>query len=245
MKIKKSSHDTCSVCYLFEGKLSGLRRREKHATMIALREEQVALGVPAAHIDGAEIDRIEEEQGGLYKHVCHSIYEGVPDGDNDDFDVDDSIERISDERDVLILEMSEHVKEWKCQRDYVKEKRDEAKADLDNGVKWPHRIDCFVGDYCQNMGLPWFGNEQPGVTYYYSPLSIYIFGMANYATEHLHAFVYDEGEGAKGGNNVASLVHKYLVEEGIMKEWDDSGTIPGESCSFVYDNCAGQNIKIG
>ena len=111
MKIKKSSHDTCSVCYLFDGKLSCLRRREKHATMIVLREEQVALGVPAAHIDGAEIDRIEEERGGLYKHVCHSIYEGVPDGDNDEFDVDDSIERISDEMDVLIIEMSEHVKE--------------------------------------------------------------------------------------------------------------------------------------
>ena len=90
-------------------------------------------------------------------------------------------------------------------------KRDESKADLANDVKWPNRRDCFVGDYSQNMGLPWFGNEQPGVIYYYSPLGIYVFGMANYATEHLHAYVYDEGEGAKGGNNVCSLIYVNMV----------------------------------
>ena len=67
------------------------------------------------------------------------------------------------------------------------------------------------------MGLPWFENENPGVTHYYSPLGVYIFAMASYATEYLHAYVYDEGEGTKGGNIVSSLVYKCLVEEGIIK----------------------------
>ena len=241
VKIKNCSHDTCTLCYLFEGKLSGLRRRERHTNMLALREEQVALGVPVVHLDGADMDMIEHEQGGLYNQICHTIYDGA--GDDNDFVpvVDDSIDSIVDERDLLLLKMSEHVKEWKCQRDYVQLKRDESKADLANDIKWPNRRDCFVGDYSQNMGLPWFGNEQPGVTYYYSPLGVYVFGMANYATEHLHAYVYDEGEGAKGGNNVCSLVYKHLVEEGIIKEWEDSGKVAGESCTFVFDNCAGQN----
>ena len=155
--------------------------------------------------------------------------------------MDDSIKKITGERNKLFIKMNEHVKEYKCQRDFIKAKRDEAKADLENGVKWPYRRDCFVGDYSQNMALPWFGNEQPGVTYYYSPLSIYIFGMANYATEHLYAYVYDEGEGAKGGNNVSSLVYKHLVDVGIIKEWEDSGRVPGESLTLVFDNCPGQN----
>ena len=47
-----------------------------------------------------------------------------------------------------------------------------------------------MGDYSQNFELPWFGNEQPGQTYYYSPLGIYIFGMANYATDVLTAYVW-------------------------------------------------------
>ena len=51
-----------------------------------------------------------------------------------------------------------------------------------------------------------------------TPLGIYVFGMAKYATEYLHAYVYDEGEGAKGGDNVCSLVYKHLFEEGVIKE---------------------------
>jgi hypothetical protein len=56
------------------------------------------------------------------------------------------------------------------------------------------------------MGLPHHGNEQPGETYYYSPLSIFVFGITNYANEMLNAYVYDEGEAKKGGNNVCSLL---------------------------------------
>ena len=65
--------------------------------------------------------------------------------------------------------------------------------------------------------------------------------MANYATEVLTAYVYDEGEGAKGEDNVASLIYKYLEDECVIKEWEDSGKQPGKSCTFVFDNCAGQN----
>ena len=39
----------------------------------------------------------------------------------------------------------------------------------------------FVVDYGQNMELPKFGQEQPGVTYYYSPMTVNNFGMVNHA----------------------------------------------------------------
>ena len=114
--------------------------------MLVLREEQEALGVPVVHLDGADRDTIEHKQGGLYNQICHTIYDGT--GDDNAFVpvVDDTVDKIVDERDVLLLKMSEHVKEWKCQRDYVQLKRDESKADLANDIKWPNRRDCFVGD---------------------------------------------------------------------------------------------------
>ena len=146
-----------------------------------------------------------------------------------------------DERDLLIEKMCEHVMEWKVQREYVIKCKQESVIDLQCCVRWPHRRDTFVGDYCQNMGLPHFGNEQPGETYYYSPLGVYIFGIVNYADEKMNAYVYHEGEGAKGGNNVCSLVYKNLEEVGIVKEWEESGKKPGKSLTLVFDNCGGQN----
>ena len=95
----------------------------------------------------------------------------------------DVLGQIVDERESMIVDMIEHVNEWKVQREYVIKCKNESVLDLNNGVQWPDRRDCFVGDYCQNMGLPHFGNEQPGETYYYSPLGIYIFGIVNYSTE--------------------------------------------------------------
>ena len=57
----------------------------------------------------------------------------------------------------------------------------------------------------------------------------------------LNAHVYDEGEAKKGGNNICSLIYKNLVKEGIIKQWEDSGKIPGKRLSLGCDNCAGQN----
>jgi hypothetical protein len=62
------------------------------------------------------------------------------------------------------------------------------------------------------MELPVYNKEQPGITYYNSPLSLYNLGIVNHAhvydngrvTEHMHCHVYHEGVGKKGANNVAS-----------------------------------------
>jgi hypothetical protein len=57
----------------------------------------------------------------------------------------------------------------------------------------------------------------------------------------LNEYAYGEGKAKKGGNNVCSLLYKNLVEEGIIKQWKDSGKIPGKRLSLGCDNCAGQN----
>jgi hypothetical protein len=62
------------------------------------------------------------------------------------------------------------------------------------------------------MALPYFGESQPGDTYYFTPLNIYNHGVVDASDEHdrLYCHTYQEGDGKKGGYKVASLVMKTL-----------------------------------
>jgi hypothetical protein len=93
-------------------------------------------------------------------------------------------------------------------------------------------------DYAQNMDLPHFGEEQPGDIYYYSPLTVNVFGVTNLTAKptKMMAYGYTEAEGGKGSNNVASLIVKALEDFG----WLLPGQ-PGKQLSIVMDNCGGQN----
>ena len=94
------------------------------------------------------------------------------------------------------------------------------------------------------MELPIFNKEQPGCTYYYSPLSVYNLGVVNHAheyqngviKEHMYAHVYHEGVAKKGANNVASLILKTLRQLNLLRD----NSVGGE-LNIVFDNCAGQN----
>ncbi len=75
---------------------------------------------------------------------------------------------------------------------------------------------CLVAVYSQNLGLPHFGGEQPGDSYYFSPLSVFIFSIINSSCspDKLCAYWYTEDQGAKGGNNVASLLMSAMRDFG-------------------------------
>ena len=112
------------------------------------------------------------------------------------------------------------------------------------GKAHSERVYTFVVDYGQNMELPVYNDEQPGCTYYYSPLSVYNLGVVNHAHvydngkigKHMYAHIYNEGEGKKGANNVASLIVKTLRQLNLLQE--DSA---GGELNIVFDNCSGQN----
>ena len=55
-------------------------------------------------------------------------------------------------------------------------------------------------DYSQNLDMPHFGSEQPGDTYYFSPLGIYVFGIvkASAVPSTLRCFYYKEGFEKRG-----------------------------------------------
>jgi len=90
-------------------------------------------------------------------------------------------------------------------------------------------------DYSQNLDLPHLGDEQPGDCYYYSPINLYCFGIVDSTQEHLHAYIYTEGEGKKGSNNVSSLIMHYLTSNVV-----EPGVINKE-LNVIMDNCGGQN----
>jgi hypothetical protein len=117
---------------------------------------------------------------------------------------------------------------------------EDAKANNDHSV----RVYTFVVDYGQNMELPVYNNEHPRCTYYFSPMSVYNLGVVDYAHEynngrifeHLHSYVYQEGVGKKGANNVASLIVKVLRQLNLLHKDSVGGEL-----NIIFDNSFGQN----
>jgi hypothetical protein len=95
-----------------------------------------------------------------------------------------------------------------------------------------------VAEYYQNLSIPYFGGEQPGDTYYFSPLFICVFGIADVSEEKakFQAYGYSKDQGVKGGNNVASLLMQTLRDLG----WITAGKCGGQ-LTIIMDNFGGQN----
>ena len=149
-----------------------------------------------------------------------------------------------EERELMLLEAAVHIKMARAQRALYQLKVELAVAAALAKRDHSEMVFTLVVDYGQNMELPSYRKEQPGVTYYFSPLSVYNLGVVNHAhdygngrvSEHLHAHVYHEGVGKKGANNVSSLVIKTLRLLNIIREDSVGGEL-----NIVFDNCSGQN----
>jgi hypothetical protein len=96
----------------------------------------------------------------------------------------------------------------------------------------------IVCDYVQNMPLPHYGGEQPWDIYYFSPLTINLFGIVDLSItpNKLNCYAYREFTAKKGSNNVASL----LMQDLFDKFWLRKGK-PGKKLTVAMDNCGGQN----
>jgi hypothetical protein len=127
-----------------------------------------------------------------------------------------------------------------------------AESRLYKQLNKPHteRTYTFVADFCQNIALPHFGKKKPGDRYYLTPTSIYGFGFADVShipfddgkpSDHLCFHCFKEGDGNKGGNNVASLIIKSLKKFGLLQVDGLGNSIRGKELNIVMDNCGGQN----
>lgn len=159
----------------------------------------------------------------------------------DSIGVDNSLIAIPEQAiitEAIIMEAQQHVKDATTQREYANMKMNEAKS-FKQTATWEDKKDCLVADYCQNLSMPHQGMTQPGDTYYFSPLTVNCFGTADASFDkpQMRAYVYHEGEGKKGGNNVASLLYKDLYDRG----WVDEKKGPRGELTIIMDNCTGQN----
>ena len=147
-------------------------------------------------------------------------------------------DELKETRETLVLQAAKHVVMARKQRQVFIEKKEEAFNTRD--LPRDQRKYCFVADYAQNCCIPSFSGDQPGETYYYSPLSAYVFGVADCSRKptHMTAHVYLENESGKGGNNVASLLWKEFEQHGLL-----SPTLgpPAAEINLFFDNCGGQN----
>jgi hypothetical protein len=203
--------------------------KKKHANMIIPRARADICGDCYVAVNGYRSNRSR------HRSTNYLIFSSDEDEDSDtDSDGDDC-----EVRERILIDAAKHCSNAKAQRDYFNRLTAEAKQ-ANTVVPLAHHIRhwLLVADYCQNMGIPHFGGEQPGETYYFSPLSVYCFGVVNalLPKDHLYANMYHEGQGQKGGNNVASQLMKVLQHIGAMKEDEKGGPL-----TIVMDNCGGQN----
>ena len=139
-------------------------------------------------------------------------------------------------RENVCLLAAKHVKAARSQKLLSKMKIDAADATI--GAETPKRTITLVIDYCQNLDLPHLGGEQPGDTYYYSPVWIYCLGIVDTSEDKLYAYVYKESDAKKGGNNVASILLYHVITY-ILDDFRYAPNI--EELNIVMDNCGGQN----
>ena len=102
------------------------------------------------------------------------------------------------EQEAMLLRAGFHVQAAKAQRIRYRAYTARAVAHAQDELLHNERSYCLVVDYGQNMKNSSFNWEQPGCAYYYSPGSVYNFGVVDHSHvypdghigEHLHSHVY-------------------------------------------------------
>ena len=220
LKVSRPAEDICKDCYVFAN-------RHRHLAHHGRRGEDVSDSDDSCSDDNEDAAEFAERRP-------------VLDLNNPDA----ASNEVQEERELMLMQAAKHVEMARAQRALYQAKVADAVADATAGKDHTERRYTFVVDYGQNMELPSYNDEQPGITYYYSPLSVYNLGMVDHAhryndgrvAEHLHCHVYHEGVGKKGATNVASLIMKTLRELQLLRE----DAVGGE-LNIIFDNCSGQN----
>jgi hypothetical protein len=64
-------------------------------------------------------------------------------------------------------------------------------------------------DYGGNLCMPWYGEDRPGVDYYASNLSIYMFVISNLTSGKNYVYLYDERAMGKNADALCTLRFNY------------------------------------
>jgi len=151
-------------------------------------------------------------------------------------DKNESFEAIILEHDTLLDKAREHIKQYQAQRELVNEWIAKAKEDHLKNVPWEQRSVVLTMDMAQNTEVPHLGSKQFGKAYYMSPETHYVIGIADNATDTLNAYVWSEGAGERGSNEVTSALHWDLQNRGLFASNRRFGDLV-----LICDNCSAQN----
>lgn len=126
--------------------------------------------------DGNE--SIEEEEPSA-NTTSQTTLQPLSEYEEDLMDLLENVESL--DRENMILRAERHVKMAQAQRLLYVSLVHKARQHVRLKLPFNRRSFTFVVDYGQNMELPIFNHEQPGCSYYYSPLGIYNLGMVDEA----------------------------------------------------------------
>ena len=270
MKIRVQSEDVCGECTIVQMrfKYNSFRLFAKSNSILPNTTElelfdilKNSLCQPCQEAEDAGGDGGAVDGGGSGQRGRDGVVEGGEAEDQvqvDSFVDDDPEQATNNKKDIELLSIAlEHVKATDKQRKkHQLAKEDSLTAKLHwqvltgEALRLPlqPRIQklryllkfAFTGDYCQNMAIPYLGANQFGEAYYWSPLWVYCFGIADETSVDertlMDAYYYFEHEGFKGGNNVASLIDKHFLKNNMLDKDDPIGEVV-----FSFDNCGGQN----
>ena len=98
-------------------------------------------------------------------------------------------------------------------------------------------------DYGGNLTMPWFGKKRPGLDYYLSNLSLFVFIISNitrFGTKH-RLLIYDERAAGKDGDALCSLRLFHYMSQYIQQKNRNELHKRARFLFVIMDNCVGQN----
>jgi hypothetical protein len=248
LKIGKSCEDMCTKCHVFMNRFKYVaKKKEKEGQESDESDSEIEGEESLACLFVDIVDEKEKKKKReLAEEAAEATGETVPPIENDPpktpavekLELEDLDSEISE----LVQEANLHVRQAKSQRALCQLKIVEAQEDFAANKPHSERRRTIVMDYSQNIDMPQVGESQPGRTYYYSPLRIYVFGIVECGKlgGELFSYLYHEGEGDKGGDQVASMVMLYLKQRGLLPDFHDDHEA-GKELTIICDNCPGQN----
>jgi len=218
IKIRKRGADTCTdcqvLCHEFRTRQARIDRR-RQATGRTLRQ------------DDDDGDSSESEDSTL----------SVSTTELDEEEVEEEVELMAD----TVRRARKHVSDYQIQRKYARSTIDLGRSDITNLLPSLLRRKVLTIDMGQNLCLPNFEAEQPGDTFYLSPLTVLLFGVVDNAVsaadrkDRMNAYIWREDQGDRGANNIASCLLMDLKRRG----WFNSPNF--SELTYIADNCGGQN----
>jgi hypothetical protein len=153
LKVSRPAMDICAYCYAFAN-------RHRY-----LASHSLATRVPEDGEDSDNSDVDDEDEGATSGGEDETeMTTDSRSGRSSVLTPEAARNKIDEEREMMLLEAANHIKMARAQRALYQEKAAAAVASTRAGKPHGESVYCFVVDYGQNMELPIYNSEQPGVT---------------------------------------------------------------------------------